>query len=215
MLKWLAKELKHVHAHFTSRKSRRCNRMASHFWILNVQIKKKRWRKKQFRRGASWLKCTMCDQWFHKKWFYRYSFIFLRWNDFDLHMFIFFSIRVSFHRHWRFTGQQKKGGDHLLFHSKFSPAHEQWDIYLQLYMWDVYHVFLMATLVFIRLLLDEIYHLIESLFDWLTDDSMFVCLLDEFILGFCYSNFDMGNRWIWTRIDCHSCITSEPTNQVW
>ena len=29
---------------------------------------------------------------------------------------IFFSIRVFFHRHWWFTGQQGKGGDHLLFH---------------------------------------------------------------------------------------------------
>ena len=41
---------------------------------------------------------------------------------------------------------------------------------------------------------------------------MFVCLLDELILGFYYSDFDMGNRWIWTRIDYHP-ITSEPTNQ--
>ena len=28
----------------------------------------------------------------------------------------FFSIRVFFHRYWRFTGQPRKGGDHLLFH---------------------------------------------------------------------------------------------------
>ena len=41
------------------------------------------------------------------------------------------------------------------------------------------------------------YHLIN----WLIDDAMFVCLLDELILGFCYSDFDMGNRWISTRID--------------
>ena len=31
-------------------------------------------------------------------------------------------------------------------------------------------------------------HLIELLFDWLTDDAMFVCWLDELILGFCYSD---------------------------
>ena len=54
------------------------------------------------------------------------------------------------------------------------------------------------------------YHLI----DWLIDNAMFVCLLDELILGFCCSDFDMGNRWVWTRIDYHPCITSEPTNQV-
>ena len=32
----------------------------------------------------------------------------------------FFSIRVFFHRHWRLTGQQGKGGDHFLFHSTTS-----------------------------------------------------------------------------------------------
>ena len=63
-------------------------------------------------------------------------------------------------------------------------AHEHSDIYLQLCMWGDYHVFLIATLVFTRLLLDEIYHLIELLFDWLIDDAMFVCLLEELILRF-------------------------------
>ena len=32
----------------------------------------------------------------------------------------FFSVRVFFHRHWRFTGQQGKRGDHLLCHSTTS-----------------------------------------------------------------------------------------------
>ena len=53
-------------------------------------------------------------------------------------------------------------------------------------------IFLIAPLVFTRLLLDEIYHLIELPFDWLM----------------------MGNRWIRARIDYHPCITSEATNQV-
>ena len=68
------------------------------------------------------------------------------------------------------------------------PAHEHSDIYLQLCMWDDYHIFLIAPLVFTRLLLDEIYHLIELPFEWLIDDAMFVCLLGELILGFCYSD---------------------------
>ena len=54
-----------------------------------------------------------------------------------------FFIRVFFHRHWRFTGQQGKGGDHLLLHSTtlpIPPAHEHWDIYLQLCMMLVYLV---------------------------------------------------------------------------
>ena len=32
----------------------------------------------------------------------------------------FFSIKIFFHRHWQLTGQQGKGGDHLLFHSTSS-----------------------------------------------------------------------------------------------
>ena len=34
--------------------------------------------------------------------------------------FFFFPIRVFFHGHWQLTGQQGKGGDHLLFHSSTS-----------------------------------------------------------------------------------------------
>ena len=58
-------------------------------------------------------------------------------------------------------------------------------------MWDDYHVFLISTLVFTRLLLIEIYHRIELPFEWLIDDVMFVCWLDELILGFCYSNLSL------------------------
>ena len=35
---------------------------------------------------------------------------------------LFFSIRVSVHKHWRFTRQQGKGGDHCLFHSTTSTG---------------------------------------------------------------------------------------------
>ena len=68
------------------------------------------------------------------------------------------------------------------------PAHKHWDNYLQLCMCDDYHVFLISTLGFNRLLLDGIYHLIELPFDWLIDDAVFVCLLDELILGHYYSD---------------------------
>ena len=67
------------------------------------------------------------------------------------------------------NSQDSKGREGTIFYSTLPlpPAHEHWDIYLQLCMWDDYHVFLIATLVFTRLLLDEIYHLIELPFDWL------------------------------------------------
>ena len=86
--------------------------------------------------------------------------------------------------------QDSRGREGTIFYSTlpFPPAHEHWDNYLQLCMWDDYHVFLMSTLVFTRLLLDEIYHLIKLPFDWLIDDAMLVFLLDELILGFCYSD---------------------------
>ena len=120
-----------------------------------------------------------------------------------------------------YNSQDSSGREGTIFYSTlpFPPAHKYSDIYLQLWMWDDYQVFVITRLVFARLLLDEIYHLIESpfdwLIDWLIDDAMFVCLLDKLILDFCYSVFDMGQLWIWTCIDYHPCITSEPTNQVY
>ena len=36
-----------------------------------------------------------------------------------------------------------------------------------------------------------VYHLIELPFESLIDDAMFVCLLDELILGFCYSDLTL------------------------
>ena len=111
---------------------------------------------------------------------------------------IFFSVRVFFHRHWRFTGQQEKEEDHLLFHSTtstcsrtlrhlFATLHVRWlsrifnrnaCVYQTATRWDL-PPYQITTI---------------WLIDWLIDDAMFVCLLDELILGF-------WNRWIWTRID--------------
>ena len=52
---------------------------------------------------------------------------------------------------------------------------------------EMTHIFLITRLAFSRLLLDEIYHLIELTIlsiDWWCN----VCLLDNLILDFCYSN---------------------------
>ena len=81
-----------------------------------------------------------------------------------------------------------KRGDHLLFHSTTST---RWRTLRHLFA--TLHVrwlslFLIATFVFTGLLLDEIYHLIELPFEWLIDDAIFVSLLDELILDFCYSD---------------------------
>ena len=114
--------------------------------------------------------------------------------------------------------QDSKGREGTIFYSTLPlpSAHEHRDIYLQLCIWDDYHIILIATLIFTRLLLDEILRPYRITI-WLIDDVKFVlaCLLDDLILGFCYSNLDMGNLWTRARIDYHPCITSEPTNQVY
>ena len=105
---------------------------------------------------------------------------------------VFFSIRVFFTD--TNNSQDSRGKEGTIFCSTLPPlpSHEHWDIYLQLCMWNDYYVFLIATLVFTRMLLDEIYHLIKLPFEWLIDNAMFVCLIDELILGFCYSDLTLG-----------------------
>ena len=113
------------------------------------------------------------------------------WIFFLNNLYIYFFIRVFFTD--TDDSQDSRGREGTIFYSTLPlpPAHEHSDIYLQLCMWDDYHVFLIATLVFTRLLLDEIYHLIELPFEWLIHDAMFVCLLDELTLGFCYSDLTL------------------------
>ena len=63
--------------------------------------------------------------------------------------------------------QDSRGREGTIFYSTLPhpPAHKHSDIYLQLWMCDDYHALLIASLVFIRLLLDEIYHLVELPFN--------------------------------------------------
>ena len=112
--------------------------------------------------------------------------------------------------------QDSRGKEETFFYFTLPvpPAYEYSYIYLQRFMWDDFYVFLIATRVFTRLPLDEIYHLIELPFGWFIDDAMFVCLLDDLNLGFLLQQFDTKNRWTWTRIDYHICITSITTNEV-
>ena len=100
----------------------------------------------------------------------------------------FFSIRVFFTDTDDSQGSRGREGTIFYFTLPLPPVHEHWDIYLQPCMWDDHHVFLITTLVFTRLLLDETYHLIKLPFEWLIVDAMIVCLLVELILGFSYSD---------------------------
>ena len=50
---------------------------------------------------------------------------------------------------------------------------------------------------------------------WLIDLWCNICLFTWwFDSKFLLQQFDLGNWWIWTRINYHPCIKSEPTNQV-
>ena len=104
---------------------------------------------------------------------------------------IYFSIRVFFHGHWRLTIQQGKRVDHLLFHSTTSIRSRTFRHLLRLCMWDDYHIF------YIFYCIASIYQT-ASRWDlppyritiWLIDNMIliFVCLLDDLLLCFCYNN---------------------------
>ena len=71
-----------------------------------------------------------------------------------------------------------RGRERTIFYSTrpVLPAHEHSDIYLQVCMWDEYQVFLIATLLFTRLILDGTflsYHFI----DWLMMELLILCLM--------------------------------------
>ena len=82
-------------------------------------------------------------------------------------LFLFFESGFSFMD----TDDSQDSGERegAIFYSTLplSPIHEHPDIYLQLCIWDDYHIFLIAPLIFTRLLLNKIYHLSELPFVWL------------------------------------------------
>ena len=129
------------------------------------------------------------------------------------------------------NSQDSREREGTIFYSTLPllPVHKHSDIYLQLCTRDNYHIFLNPTFLITRLLLDEIYHLIELLFDWL----MMWCL---FSFGYLFiwfyvllQLFDLrktggvelaSNYLTWEKpVDSDlnrplSCIRSEPTNQL-
>ena len=100
----------------------------------------------------------------------------------------FFVIRVFFHGHWWLTGQQAKGGDHHLFHStNFTCSRIFRHLFANLQVRWQSHIFSRTACIYqTATRWDLPPHPITT---WLIDDVMlfFVCLLDDLILGFCYS----------------------------
>ena len=118
-----------------------------------------------------------------------FQFIFIRmYTTDDL---FFFSIRVFFHGHWRLTGQQGKGRDHLLLHyTTYTHAQAFRHLFALLHVRWLSHVFnriacnyQAATWWYLPLyritiwLIDDV-TLSFCLFTWWFDSSYF-----------CYSNF--------------------------
>ena len=130
-------------------------------------------------------------------------------------LYCFFSIRIFFHGHWQLTGQQGKGGDHLLFHSTTSTRSRTFrHLFATLHVRWLSHIFNRTACIYQTATWWDLpsYWITICLIDDV--NLVFVCLLRDLILGFCDRNLDSWNRWTRTRIDYRPCITNEPTNQV-
>ena len=118
----------------------------------------------------------------------------------------FFSIRVFFHRHWRVTGQQGKGGNHLLFHSTTSTSSRTFrHLVATLHVRWLSNIFNRKACIYQTATRWDLppYRIITI---WLIDDAtlVFVCLRDGLILAFLLQQFETGNRWIRTSIELAS-----------
>ena len=102
----------------------------------------------------------------------------------------FFSVRVFFHGHWRLSTPQGKEGDYLLFHSTTSARSRTFrHLFASLHVRWLSHIFNRTAC--------ACSYQTASWWDvppyritiWLIDVMLIsVCLPDNLILGFCYSN---------------------------
>ena len=108
-----------------------------------------------------------------------------------------------FHRHWRFTGQQEKRGDYLLFTSTrswtfrhlYATLHVRW--LSRIFNWNAF-VYQTAT----RWDLPP-YWITIWLTEWWCNVYLFTSWFDS---RFLLQQFDMGNRWLWTHSDYYSAF---------
>ena len=137
---------------------------------------------------------------------------------FPLKIYIYFFIRIYFHGHWRLTWQQWKGWDDCLFHSTTSTC-SLTSIYLFVTIscetiFVISHICNCTTCIYQPAPRSDLQPYRMTIF--LIDDVklVFVCLCDDLILAFLLQQLEKRNQWIWPHMDYHSCITSEPTNQM-
>ena len=128
-------------------------------------------------------------------------------------IFIFFFYQGFLHRHWRFTGQQGKGGDYLLFPLYHFHPLTNIETFATLHVRWLSRIFNRNACVYQTATQWGLPPYLITI--WVIDWWCNVCLFTWFIkTRFLLQRFDIGKRWIWTRINNHPCITSEPTNQV-
>ena len=126
----------------------------------------------------------------------------------------FFSIRVFFHRHWRFTGQQWEGEDHLFFPSSTSTRSRIFrQLFATLHVRWLWHIFNRNACIYqtryqTRWDLPPCWVTIW-LIDWWCNVCLFTWWLDS---RFLLQQFDTGNLLIWIRIGYYPYITSKATN---
>ena len=125
-----------------------------------------------------------------------------------------FSIRVFFHKHWRFTGQKgKRRGPRFINLYHFHRLAK-----FEILLWNfacgmTATYFLSRSFVSTRLLLNGVCNLLNY---YLTDQwcNVIFCLFTWwFDSRFLLQKFDTGNCWIWIHIVHHLCITNESINQ--
>ena len=115
----------------------------------------------------------------------RFYSVFLR-ASFIHSKYIFFSIRVFFHWHWQPTGQQGKGGDHLLFHSTTSTRSRTFrHLFATLHVRWLSHIFNRNACIYQTATQWDLppYRIIIWLIDWWCDIDFYLlaCWID---LGF-------------------------------
>ena len=115
--------------------------------------------------------------------------------------FFSFSIRIFFHRHWRLTGQQEKGEDHLLFHSTTSTHSRTFrHLFATLHVRWLSHIFNRTACIYQAVTRWDLPPYRITI--WLTDDvTLSFCL---FTWWFDYSFFFVTVIWDGKPVDSNS-----------
>ena len=112
-----------------------------------------------------------------------YTYIHIFINITPLYIGFFFSVRVFFHGHWQLTGQQRKGGDHLIPLYHFPRSRTFRHLFVTLHVRWLSHIFNRSACIYQAATRWDLPPYRITI--WLIDDVIliFVCLL-ELILGF-------------------------------